>query len=59
MHCLLGWHIGTTAHTLQNNFDSNGGPGILLNGGAMVLAEGNTIEGNGGPAIVANGIRAL
>jgi parallel beta-helix repeat protein len=56
MHCLLGWHIGTTA---QNNFDSNGGPGILLNGGAMVLAEGNTIEGNGGPAIVANGIRAL
>jgi hypothetical protein len=44
---------------MQNHFESQGGIGILLNGGAMVLAEGNTIEGSGGPAIVANGIRAL
>ena len=59
---LIGLYLSNNANAiniLQNNFEANGGIGILLNGGAMVLAEGNTIEGCGGPAFVVNGIRAL
>jgi len=59
---LVGLYLSNNANSiniLQNHFEFNAGIGVLLNGGAMVLAEGNTIEGCGGPAFVVNGIRAL
>ena len=60
---LASLHLDNNINAVQvlnSRFEgSNQGVGILVNGGAAVLLEGNCIEGCGGPAVIANGVRGL
>jgi hypothetical protein len=48
-----------SVNVLDCTFESNRGIGILINYGAAVRVEGNTIESQGGPAILANAVEGL
>ena len=66
--CRFYGNSGTSLHmanninnvnVLNNLFETNGGIGIVINGGVQVLVQGNVFESLAGPSVFARGVGSL